>query len=332
MLIYNYKKEFLGIDELDLKALGFSSLAQLRDVSADFADLFVKKAGFVYNFKHVHWIDFITCAEDGEDSKVIIDVNEKNFICTLDVKTAFLVKDPLQKAYTVSLVGLREIDHEEYEHVVDNDQAEKPVAKKQVQKPVSEKPTFIKPAQKPASATSAKQDYKPDSDLIAIDDTYEVNAIDFSELPKTDDEHLEIEETEDIVVEEVEDKTDLLPDALIVSAVYQYDPLLVSKELGLPFELVEEFIENFIKQSQDLKTSLYDLLDSADIDNVKILSRELKDTAENLHIQDAFDRLSIVDISDDENEIKTNIDRFYTIVEKLSDSSESTKIPLEEEA
>ena len=63
MLIYNYQKEFVGIDESDLKALGFSDLAQLRSESADFANFFVKTPGFVHNFKHVHWIDFVTCAD-----------------------------------------------------------------------------------------------------------------------------------------------------------------------------------------------------------------------------------------------------------------------------
>ena len=65
MLIYNYKKEFLGIDENDLTALGLSNLADLRAEAADFADLFVKTPGFIHNFKHVHWIDYIVCNTDG---------------------------------------------------------------------------------------------------------------------------------------------------------------------------------------------------------------------------------------------------------------------------
>jgi len=53
MLIYNYQKEFLGIDEKDLKTLGFNSLSELRAEVTDFADLFVKTPGYVHNFQHV---------------------------------------------------------------------------------------------------------------------------------------------------------------------------------------------------------------------------------------------------------------------------------------
>jgi len=42
MLIYNYKKEFLGIDEVDLEVLGLSDLADLRAEAADFADLYTQ--------------------------------------------------------------------------------------------------------------------------------------------------------------------------------------------------------------------------------------------------------------------------------------------------
>lgn len=78
MLIYNYKKEFLGIDESDLELLGLSNLADLRAEAADFADLFVKTPGFIHNFKHVHWIDYITCNDSGVESKAIIHIKNKN--------------------------------------------------------------------------------------------------------------------------------------------------------------------------------------------------------------------------------------------------------------
>ena len=75
MLIYNYKKEFLGIDEADLEALGLNNLEELRSESADFADLFVKTPGHIHNFKHVHWIDYVT-NKDGAEAKVIIHIKK----------------------------------------------------------------------------------------------------------------------------------------------------------------------------------------------------------------------------------------------------------------
>ena len=43
MLLYNQRKEFIGIDEDDLSSLDFQNIAELQNESHDFADLFVKK-------------------------------------------------------------------------------------------------------------------------------------------------------------------------------------------------------------------------------------------------------------------------------------------------
>jgi len=120
MLIYNSQKEFLGIDQKDLNTLGFNDLVSLKTEAADFADLFVKIPGHIHNFKHVHWIDFITCAESNEKSKAIINVNSKSFKCSIDIKTAYLVDAPESEAYLVYLNNLRALTSEEHEHILAN--------------------------------------------------------------------------------------------------------------------------------------------------------------------------------------------------------------------
>jgi len=117
MLIYNHQKEFLGISEDDLSVLGFTNLSDLRMETSDFADLFVKTPGFVHNFKHVHWIDFVTCSTSNDDSKVIIRTNDKNFRCILDIQTSYLTDNPSKKAYIVNLVNLRELSKNENDKV-----------------------------------------------------------------------------------------------------------------------------------------------------------------------------------------------------------------------
>ena len=348
MLIYNYQKEFLGIDELDLKALGFSDFVQLRNESADFADLFVKTPGFVHNFKHVHWIDFVTCAEGSEDSKVIIHVNGKNFRCTLDIKTVFLVDDPSQKAYIVNLVNLRALTHKENEHVAD-DVLEKPTPKVSSQKAaIFNAPQFSESSQEEKVyeqeitqtkktldevevthdpyETGATQTYDNlETNPMVVDDIYEDKALDLGdellEIDEIEETHqeVEIEETpaEEIPQEE-ENKTVVLSQVLNVGADYVYDPHLASEELGLPVDLIEEFIQDFINQAEEFKISLYDSVNIDDIDNIKILSHKLKGVAANLRIEDAFEVLTTVNTSDDIDEIKTNIDTFYLIIKKLS--------------
>lgn len=344
MLIYNYQKEFLGIDELDLKALGFSDFAQLRSESADFADLFVKTPGFVHNFKHVHWIDFVTCAEGSEESKVIIHVNGKNFRCTLDIKTAFLVDDPSQKAYLVNLVNLRALSHKENEEVA-GDVLEKPAPRVsteksaifansqfednfsesqnnreesvQTQEAVEEVEVTHDPYEIGATQTYDTLEENP----MVVDDIYEEKAIDLGDELLEIDEIEEIQHEETIIHEEPtieEDKTVVLSQVLNVGADYMYDPHLASEELGLPVDLIEEFIQDFINQAEEFKVSLQDSLNSDDIDNVKILSHKLKGVAANLRIEDAFEVLTTINTSEDNDEIQTNLNTFYIIIEKLS--------------
>ncbi|WP_241856047.1 hypothetical protein [Sulfurimonas lithotrophica] len=107
MLIYDNKKQFIGIDEDNLKSLGYSNLASMQAEAADFADLFVKIPGHIHNFKHVHWIDFMLCSTDKSSSKVIIHANGKNFSSVLDIKTIYLTSNPTKPAYNISLNNLR---------------------------------------------------------------------------------------------------------------------------------------------------------------------------------------------------------------------------------
>jgi len=107
MLIYNSKKDFLGIDEQDLRALGYQNLAELRAESEEFANLFIKTPGYIHNFKHVHWIDFVSCVESGEEAKVIIYAKEKAYKATLHIKNAYLVDHPTDKSYLINFQNLR---------------------------------------------------------------------------------------------------------------------------------------------------------------------------------------------------------------------------------
>ena len=80
MLIYNHEKELIGIDQEYLQKFGFLNLTQLLSEVSDFADFFVKKTGFIHNFKHVHWIDFVITATDVNTiSEVIIKTKNKEY-------------------------------------------------------------------------------------------------------------------------------------------------------------------------------------------------------------------------------------------------------------
>ena len=127
MLVYNYEKELLGIDAKDLELLGFSTLAQLKAETADFADLFVKKPGFVHNFQHVHWIDFVKATDDNSTPEVVICVKNKEYQATLQIESIYLSDEPSLKAFLVYLNDLREINSESKKTLTETSLDELPI-------------------------------------------------------------------------------------------------------------------------------------------------------------------------------------------------------------
>lgn len=339
MLIYNYQKEFVGIDESDLNALGFSNLSQLRSESADFADLFVKTPGFVHNFKHVHWIDFVACAEGSEDSKVIIHANENNFRCTLDIKTAYLVDDPSQKAYIINLVNLRALTLNENKQVAE-DVLEKPAPEVTTQSAAIFNTLDFEDDKHTKTITPQSIEVSQTNTLDQLEENPKVVEDIYEDAPiNLDDEPIEIDNIQESVEELLEiqeaQKEEPLPpvytQSLNVDNEYVYDPHLASNELGLPVDLIEEFIEDFISQANEFKDDLYNSLNDDNTDNVKIQSHKLKGVAANLRIEDAFEILSTINTSEDTDEIKTNIDMLYIIIEKLSKKAIQPVAPIEVE-
>jgi len=345
MLIYNFQKEFLGIDDSDLRKMGFQNLSELRAEAADFADLFVKTPGFIHNFKHVHWIDFVECAESDDSANVIIHANNKNFRCTIEIQTAFLVDAPAQKAYLVYLNNLRELSKTESDQVA-NDVYEKPTpqaatiqtTKLQTQKSLYEFDTSTEDI----SVTKAVHDpYEEEQtkDPVDVLDTptpyveedspIELDIQDTQDDTGQTDSFSDDDFKLDIDVEDTDHITALEPKPTVITTPvedndsdfdnsYVYDPQVASDELGLPLDLIEEFIGDFISQAQEFKDQLYTAHEQGDGDKVKVLSHKLKGVAANLRIEDAFEVLSIINTSSNHDEIKLNLNRLYKIIAKLS--------------
>jgi HPt (histidine-containing phosphotransfer) domain-containing protein len=345
MLIYNFQKEFVGIDEKDLTTLGFSNLGELRSEAADFADLFVKTPGYIHNFKHVHWIDFITCAESNDESKVIINVNNKNYRCILNITTAFLVDNPSSKAYIINLNHLRELTHEESESIA-GDIVERDIT----QGTATDSQTIFNSPLVQESVVETTQeniidDYdmpleiniEEDEPLSSViedsfddipmhietsfeDDILESSVADPFEMPSNLDEKLEIAfdiEEEDIVTPPSPSPVKELVQESFDNG-YIYDPAVASHELGLPVDLIEEFIQDFIDQAKEFKEELYIALNENNLDNLKILSHKLKGVAANLRVEDALEVLTIANTSNDINSIRESLDTFYKIISKLA--------------
>lgn len=382
MLLYNQRKEFIGIDEDDLASLGFNNIADLMSESEDFADLFVKKPGFIHNFKNFSWIDFILHSE-AEESKAIIHAKGTNYSCVLHVAPFYFTSD--ETGFIVHVRNVRALKGAE------DAQANKDLeASGGIQAPV--KPTPVEkvaaaPEPEPAapeinislddiSADSPSEDleiadtqsfelpsFEQDSSLelqepdpLDIPEPAEIDLglssgvnefgapldIDYNEPLTLDDDVMQDdfalpeEETVSPVDETTEPQTPkreekpMLGDyvsggsadseylsELVRSGDYKYDPNVAANELGLPVDLIEEFIGDFIDQAHEFHDDLFASLESGDFDNVQVLSHKLKGVAANLRVEDAFDVLSVVNTSKDTEEVMPNLQHFYKIIARL---------------
>ncbi|MDD2905698.1 MAG: Hpt domain-containing protein [Sulfurimonas sp.] len=324
MLLYNSKKEFLGIDEFDLQSLGLKSLSDLLAISSDISNLFVKTPGYIHNFKHVHWIDFITCADSTEAPKVIIHLRGDNYKCTLKITTFYLSDAPTSQAFLVNLQNLRKLTPNETLGIADDIPRQQapivPLASHFDTDIVSITPT------RPTKEDEEIILHEKVSPSAVYQTTYNDKPLDI-DIDESDEivppvQPVVIKKTEPVTVPKIKIQE---PKVIHTQAAhvepeneYVFDPHVASKELGLPVDLIEEFIQDFIAQAKEFKADLYTALDAADIANVKILSHKLKGVAANLRVADAFDTLSVVNTSTDLATIEINLDKFYRIIAKLS--------------
>lgn len=375
MLIYNHKQEFIGIDEKDLKQLGFKNLAELQNECTDFADLFVKKPNYIHNFKNFNWIYYILHS-DIHEAKVIINAKKKNFSASLELETIYLSDAPDQPAYAITLSKLRAIDggavsqepkesmeeipapkFEMPEEVIEEtvneelpdfedtqpvelsepDVFETPVQEKVIEDPYDfdfNAPLDLEDIYMPPEesqnleplheAAEESQEFEPLDELESSIDIYGANEIEEAPVEKKPSEKPMLG---DYTVSAADQK---YIDNLQVSKDYVYDPHVASDELGLPVDLIEEFIGDFIQQSYDFKDELYNHIENVDFDGVKLLSHKLKGVAANLRIEDAFEVLSIINTSDNMDEVRANLDHFYKIIAKLEGKEVVETMPPQE--
>ena len=339
MLIYNSKKEFLGIDEADLKSLGFNNLAELQAESTNFEDLFLRTPGFIHNFKYVHWIDYILYGNNKELPKAILHTQNQDFMCSLKISTTYMSDSPSSKAYIVYLENMRKLSQTESRDLA-NDIADKkapasisiensPIEEKidinLIKKSIVQENSLLFDTQT-AENLNDKIEIEDIEEPLEIEDTpLEVEDVLVSEVEpqeiveekiensESTQNKIEVEtETDEVQIEETSQHSEEE-----YESSYVYNPQVASDELGLPIDLIEEFIEDFIAQAKEFKEELYKSVEEEDVNNLRILSHKLKGVAANLRIEDALEVLTTANTSDDLNVVKQNLDYLYIIIKKL---------------
>ncbi len=385
MLLYNQRKEFVGIDEDDLKGLGFQNIGELQNESHDFADLFVKKPGFIHNFKNFSWIDFILHSESDE-SKAVIHAKGKNYSCSLHVTPFHFTSE--ESGFAVIIKNLRALQGSENLQATEALEASggikaTPAPAASVQTPQPVERAAAQPQEFDISLEDLQVDKSEDRTPASLDlhteeelslpnfeESYtqelsEPAPLDIPEPAEYDlglaatenefgapvdiDYNAPLDIHEDLMMDEMpethldegapvfdlEEAAPMKQEApmlgdyvssasdnehlseLVRSGTYVYKPQIAADELGLPVDLIEEFIGDFIDQAHEFHDDLYASVKTEDYDNVQILSHKLKGVAANLRVEDAFDVLSVVNVSKDPEKILPNLNQFYRIIAKL---------------
>ncbi len=99
VILYDNNKQLIAISDKTLELLGFDSLEEFRSKVNDVAQLFLKRPGYVHDFKSFHWIDYcltnstvthraIIATKNGSELEVFINISPLNGLFT---KTFYLV-------------------------------------------------------------------------------------------------------------------------------------------------------------------------------------------------------------------------------------------------
>ena len=343
MLIYDHNKEFIGIDEESLKLLGYERFEDFTREHRDVAELFVKKPGYIHNFTNFPWIDFVLHAES-EETKVIIAGKNKSFSAIVDITKLYLTKAPNEDAYLIRFKNVQTYQLDASEKPAPSVPSAPPLnleaqsfdTVQETARPEPQPETVEQPKQQPPLTIDEDlfiKETPAEEELIlpvssAVEDEFniffhgeeELLAEPEPEIPpvaKSVLDNLKEEKSAPMLGANLTEDEKAYLENLKFSDDYVYDPNIAADELGLPVDLIEEFIGDFIKQAHEFKEQFFRAIKKEDFDSIKVLSHKLKGVAANLRIEDSFEVLRNINESSDIKECEANLKRFYLTLAKL---------------
>ena len=344
MLIYNINKEFAGITEETLRRVGYNTASELQEDAVDFADLFENRPGFLHNFKNFSWIDFIIHSEQ-ENTKARIRCNGKIYECGFKVGNFYFTQTGTNKpGFIVELMDLIIIGDDDGTRSREMYEPEAPAALQMpdlMQRDSSDEDLAVsEPIAEPVIPDIPVESIEIPDMIDDVEPLEEFNeTIERLDMDMTEDAppmELDIPlEEESVVAAPVVPKVSPVPAPTQISTLdletpadYTYDPSIAADELGLPSDLIDEFVGDFIVQATKFRPDIEEAINTSDFDNVQILSHKLKGVAANLRIEDALEVLTFINSSKDVSKLKEYLDYLYQIIHRLEFGNDS--LPLSE--
>lgn len=345
MLLYNNKQEFIGINDEGLRLLNYSSLEELLNVCTDVADLFANEPGYIHNFKNFGWIDFLLHA-DSDASSAIVHANGRTFSCRLNVTAFHLCAQPAQNGYSIEMSQIKNLNGQEFKTPLIIPKVQSPEFTPTSELMIQSVPaaplldyTHLTPTQLSEPSTfdipTAKPTSFDDSDDIYASLMVPLNDKELDTFTKDSTEELEIAISKPTPAPTVSIPKQTAGSSQYsaseqeylsnhkVKNTYVYDPSVAANELGLPVDLIEEFIGDFIQQSHGFKDELFEAAAKSDFNALHILSHKLKGVAANLRVENALEALTAINSSIESVEVEANLKYYYEIIAKLEGKEEA---------
>lgn len=355
MLIYNYRKEFIEATQDTLSRLGYNNAQELQEDAVDIADLFENRPGFVHNFKNFSWIDFILHSEQ-DNLKARIRCNGKIYECGFKLDPYEIPTEEDTNGFALTLTDLIVVgdDEDSKERAITESFGSTP--QKQYTPPSSPEPVIASAPMQVPTQSSIPAEFSMDDDDFSIpmeeismpEPTQSNEPMDMPSFGESLDFEESISTPPEPMIETLSDEATFdapeIPIAtppvpapssnhvlvesldLETSSDYVYDPSIAADELGLPSDLIDEFVGDFIVQAKKFHPDLDEAINAEDFDNIQILSHKLKGVAANLRIEDALEVLTFINTSQDIPKLKNHTNYLYQIVHHLEFGAE-TPIP-----
>ncbi len=107
MILYDQNFKFIGLSAETLTFLGYEDLEEFCSMHSDFADLFIKREGYIHKFENFSWIHYILYSGAANKKALIAKKNGGELSVEITIKEVFLNKtyDGLEKIYSVKLIN-----------------------------------------------------------------------------------------------------------------------------------------------------------------------------------------------------------------------------------
>ena len=91
LILYDKKSNFLGMSQTELFMLGFEDMEEFKSYHDDFANLFVEKPGYIFNFKNFSWIDYALHSGAPNKNVILKHKNGTEIEAKLNISEIYLI-------------------------------------------------------------------------------------------------------------------------------------------------------------------------------------------------------------------------------------------------